>query len=73
MRDKTERPEAVEAGYARLVGADEQRIVEAATLLMQGGGGLTEMAGGENPYGDGRAAERIVAALGAWQSRRSAA
>jgi UDP-N-acetylglucosamine 2-epimerase (non-hydrolysing) len=60
MRDVTERREAVDAGQARLVGADCARIVaEAAAVLDR----EAPFAGGANPYGDGRAAARIVAAL----------
>ena len=63
MRDVTERPEAVAAGTAQLVGTDTGRIVAAAVALL-GGGGTPR----SNPYGDGRAAGRIVARLRAGQS-----
>jgi UDP-N-acetylglucosamine 2-epimerase (non-hydrolysing) len=57
LRDVTERPEAVHAGVARLVGTDRARITGAAAELL---GGRTSSAPGANPYGDGRAGERIA-------------
>ena len=62
-RDTTERGEGVEAGTLRLVGTDPDRIVEAATLLLTDPAEHAAMAAAANPYGDGRASERIVAAL----------
>ena len=62
-RESTERGEGVEAGTLRLVGTDPNRIVEAATLLLTDPAEHAAMAAAANPYGDGRAAERIVAAL----------
>jgi UDP-N-acetylglucosamine 2-epimerase (non-hydrolysing) len=59
MRDTTERPEGVDAGVARLVGTDERRITETVDLLLRDRDTYTRMATGANPYGDGRAAERI--------------
>lgn len=56
MRDVTERPEAVEAGIAQLVGTDHDRIVQAASAILAGSA-RSEVA---NPYGDGRAGERIA-------------
>ena len=56
LRDKTERPEAVEAGTVKLVGTAEDRIVEQAEYAR-----MTRV---HNPYGDGRACERIVGILG---------
>jgi UDP-N-acetylglucosamine 2-epimerase (non-hydrolysing) len=64
-RDTTERGEGVEAGTLRLVGTDSARIVEEASLLLSDPGERSLMATSENPYGDGRAADRILAAL-AW-------
>ncbi len=61
MREKTERAEGVEAGVVRLVGTDEDRIVDSVTESLQGRG--ISNPGGLNPYGDGRAAERIVARM----------
>ncbi len=63
MREITERPEAVEAGTVMLVGTDQEKIVtECERILALGEGGGTDR-NINNPYGDGRAAERIVAAL----------
>jgi UDP-N-acetylglucosamine 2-epimerase (non-hydrolysing) len=59
MREKTERPEAVEAGTVRLVGTDEDRIVEQATLLLDDRAEYESMARVHNPYGDGLASYRI--------------
>jgi UDP-N-acetylglucosamine 2-epimerase (non-hydrolysing) len=63
MRDKTERPEAVEAGTARLVGARRERIVEECVRLLDDERAYAQMARAHNPYGDGRASERIAAAI----------
>lgn len=63
LREVTERPEAVEAGTARVVGVDQERIVAQATHLLDDRDAHEQMARAVNPYGDGRAAERIVAAL----------
>jgi UDP-N-acetylglucosamine 2-epimerase len=61
MRRVSERPEGVEAGVATLVGTDEARIVaEGARLLEQHS---ADAMGGKSPYGDGHAAERIIAAI----------
>jgi UDP-N-acetylglucosamine 2-epimerase (non-hydrolysing) len=59
-RDVTERPEGIEAGFARLVGTDKERIVREASAVLDG---AASFARGPNPYGDGRASARIVAAL----------
>jgi len=63
MRDKTERPEAVAAGTARLVGTNRARIVTAATLLLDSPSEYDKMARAHNPFGDGHAAQRIVERL----------
>lgn len=63
LRDVTERPEAVSAGTVRLVGTDQDRIVAEARRLFEDATAYGEMAQAVNPYGDGRAAERIVGAL----------
>jgi len=63
MREKTERPEAVEAGTARLVGTDSRRIYEETERLLSDSGEHNKMARTANPFGDGKAAERIVDAL----------
>jgi UDP-N-acetylglucosamine 2-epimerase (non-hydrolysing) len=59
MRDKTERPEAVEAGTVKLVGADEDAIVEGARELLENPETYQAMARVHNPYGDGHASARI--------------
>ena len=63
LRDTTERPEGIEAGVARLVGTDGERIVAAAAELLTSEAAYAAMARAVNPYGDGRAAERIAAIL----------
>lgn len=63
MRDTTERPEAVEAGTVKLVGAHADRIVGAATKLLDDEQAHRAMSRAHNPYGDGRAALRIVDGL----------
>jgi UDP-N-acetylglucosamine 2-epimerase (non-hydrolysing) len=60
MRDTTERPEAVEAGTVKLVGTDVEAIVENVELLLNDKAVYNQMAQAHNPYGDGRACERIV-------------
>jgi len=63
MRDKTERPEAVEAATARLVGTDAGRIVKEASLLLDDAGEYARRSRVHNPYGDGRASSRISDAI----------
>ncbi|XPE02324.1 UDP-N-acetylglucosamine 2-epimerase (non-hydrolyzing) [Arthrobacter sp. N1] len=63
MRENTERPEAVTAGTVALVGADEHAIVDSVTALLHDDEHYASMATAVNPYGDGRAAERVVAAV----------
>ncbi len=63
LRDSTERPEAMQAGAAKLVGMDPLRIVEEVTRLMTDKVELNRMAQVVNPYGDGMAAGRILATL----------
>jgi UDP-N-acetylglucosamine 2-epimerase (non-hydrolysing) len=60
MRDTTERPEGVEAGTALLTGPHAARIVEQASRLLDDQAAYQAMANAVNPYGDGRASERIV-------------
>lgn len=64
MRDKTERPEAVEAGTSRLVGTDPERIASAVRELTDDPAVYRQMTTAPNPFGDGRAAERILERLG---------
>ena len=63
MRDVTERPEAVEAGTARLVGADRNQIVAGVSRLLDDPSEVARMTASENPYGDGNACDRIVDSL----------
>lgn len=63
MRDTTERPEAVEAGAVRLVGTDTDVVSGALIELIEGAEVHTSMARAVNPYGDGVAARRSVAAI----------
>ncbi|WP_194208664.1 non-hydrolyzing UDP-N-acetylglucosamine 2-epimerase [Superficieibacter sp. 1612_C1] len=63
MRDTTERPEAVEAGTVRLVGTDREDIVKQVTRLLYDDDEYLAMSRAHNPYGDGKACERILDAL----------
>jgi UDP-N-acetylglucosamine 2-epimerase (non-hydrolysing) len=63
MRDVTERPEAVDAGTVKLVGADQQKIVQEAMNLLDNNERYAVMSEAHNPYGDGQASERIVTEL----------
>lgn len=63
MRDTTERPEAVEAGTVKLLGTDAEAIVSNVTTLLQDKEMYKRMSETHNPYGDGQACERIMAAL----------
>ena len=63
LRDVTERPEAVEVGAARLVGTDRASIFQNACTLLDDAAAYARMAQAGNPFGDGRASERIAAAL----------
>lgn len=63
LRETTERPEAVEAGTSRLVGTEPEKVLAAAEGLLRDGEAYRKMARAANPYGDGRAAHRVVAAL----------
>lgn len=63
MRDTTERPEAVSAGTVKLVGTDRQKIVEQVSRLLTDSEYYQSMSFAHNPYGDGKACQRIVAAI----------
>jgi UDP-N-acetylglucosamine 2-epimerase (non-hydrolysing) len=63
MRETTERPEGIEAGTARLVGANYDRIVEETFRLLDHEETYSAMSRAHNPFGDGRASERIVKVL----------
>lgn len=60
MRDTTERPEAVEAGTVKLVGTDDKLIVAEVTKLLDDMAAYNQMSVAHNPYGDGKACERIA-------------
>ncbi len=60
MRDVTERPEAVDAGTVKLVGADRRTIVDTVSHVLRNQDAYDAMSRAHNPYGDGRASERIV-------------
>lgn len=63
MRAVTERPEAVAAGTVKLVGTDTATIVREAAILLENRDAYEAMSAVHNPYGDGKACERIIASL----------
>ena len=63
LRDTTERPEGVKAGTLKLVGTDPDKVKEAMTSLLTDEALYKEMSEAPNPYGDGKASERIVQAI----------
>jgi UDP-N-acetylglucosamine 2-epimerase (non-hydrolysing) len=63
MREKTERPEAVDAGTSRLVGTDPARIIEECSVLLDDNAEYERRSLIHNPYGDGQASRRIAGAL----------
>lgn len=63
MRDKTERPEGIEAGTTRLVGTDQEKIASETQKLLDDKDAYEQMVTKKNPFGDGRAAARIVGIL----------
>ena len=63
MRDSTERPEAVEAGTVKLVGTDITKITESLDLLLDDQDEYKKMSFSHNPYGDGKASQRIINAI----------
>jgi UDP-N-acetylglucosamine 2-epimerase (non-hydrolysing) len=71
LREKTERPEAVQAGTVKLVGTDEATIVRAATTLLENRDAYEAMARVHNPYGDGSASPRIAEAIHSFLSGKS--
>jgi UDP-N-acetylglucosamine 2-epimerase (non-hydrolysing) len=62
-RDKTERPEAMELGLAKLVGTDDRRLYDEMQALLDDPQAYARMSRTENPYGDGQASQRIAARL----------
>ncbi|WP_091694430.1 non-hydrolyzing UDP-N-acetylglucosamine 2-epimerase [Micrococcus terreus] len=63
MRENTERPEAVTAGTVKLIGTDEERVFSEVQTLLDDADAYQAMAAAVNPYGDGKAAARTVAAI----------
>ena len=63
LRDTTERPEAIDAGTVKLIGTSRERVYQELKLLLTDAGEYARMAEATNPYGDGRAAARIVECL----------
>ena len=63
LRDTTERPEAVDAGTVKLIGTDRERVYEEAKTLLTDESEYSRMAESVNPYGDGKAAARIIQAI----------
>ena len=62
-RNDTERPEAVEAGTAKLIGTNRERIVSESLQLLDDAAHYGSMSRAHNPYGDGKANERIIEIL----------
>lgn len=60
LRDETERPEAVEAGVVKLIGTNEERVYSEVSKLLNSSDKYIDMSKNINPYGDGKASERIV-------------
>lgn len=71
LRDKTERPECVEAGGAILVGTDAGRIVSETQRLLTDTATRLAMSAPRFPFGDGKAGERIAAVIGDWLEQRT--
>ena len=70
LRKTTERPEAAEAGLARVIGTDRNAILEHVKNLLEDKHAYFRMASAVNPYGDGLASERIVEVLRNWRAGR---
>ncbi|GAA4226588.1 UDP-N-acetylglucosamine 2-epimerase (non-hydrolyzing) [Sagittula marina] len=70
MRDTTERPEAADAGTVRLVGTDTAKIIDEVSGLLDNRETYEAMSYAHNPYGDGLASDRILAAIKAWAADR---
>ncbi|NLF95354.1 MAG: UDP-N-acetylglucosamine 2-epimerase (non-hydrolyzing) [Candidatus Riflebacteria bacterium] len=68
LRESTERPEGLETGALKLVGTDKQKILNSASELLCDHNAYEKMAKAVNPYGDGRAGERIIEAVTAFLS-----
>ena len=70
MRNTTERPEAVSAGTAKIVGTDTSLIVEELTLLLDDREAYEKMSFAHNPYGDGKATAQILSAINKWDKKK---
>jgi UDP-N-acetylglucosamine 2-epimerase (non-hydrolysing) len=66
LRDVTERPDAFDSGYAKIVGTNRRNIVIETAILLNNRDQYEKMISGDNPYGDGKAGHRIVQALCRW-------
>lgn len=71
LREETERPEAVSFGVAKLIGTQSDRVKAEVARLLDQPAAYKEMAVGSSPYGDGRAAERIIQAISDWRGTPS--
>lgn len=71
MRETTERPEAVEAGTVKLVGTDKEKIIAETSSLLVDSQAYLKMSRAHNPYGDGKASQRIVKILVDYFERES--
>ena len=71
LRRLTERPEASEFGMAKIVGMSREGIVSEAERLLTDPEAYQDMTEGANPYGDGKAAKRIVEAIGRWYQKKT--
>jgi UDP-N-acetylglucosamine 2-epimerase (non-hydrolysing) len=71
MRKVTERPEASQFGMAKIIGMSRERIFHEADRLLTDTEAYQDMSEGENPYGDGKASERIVEAILRWHEGKS--
>ena len=71
LREVTERPEAFEAGLCKVIGTSRTKIVEETSILLNNKEAYQAMIKGDNPYGDGHAAERIVQTLINWSVGKS--
>jgi UDP-N-acetylglucosamine 2-epimerase (non-hydrolysing) len=71
VRETTERPEAIEAGTARLIGTNAETVLAALTDLLGNQSSYDRMAHAASPFGDGHAAEKIVARIREWSASRA--
>lgn len=71
MRKVTERPEASQFGMAKIIGMSRERIIDEAERLLTDSEAYQSMSEGENPYGDGKASERIAEAILRWHEGKT--